>query len=91
MNGTVISLMFLTIAHNNASFVIAKKIMNDYDSWFNGWVIQNIGVFTITTILGITLWLLILFDEICRQIRSFHHHVLHKFQLGIKTARLNRI
>ena len=50
MNGTVISLMFLTIAHNNASFVIAKKIMNDYDSWFNGWVIQNIGVFTITTI-----------------------------------------
>ena len=31
MNGTVISLMFLTIAHNNASFVIAKKIMNYYD------------------------------------------------------------
>ena len=31
MNGTVISLMFLTIAHNNASFVIAKKIMNVYD------------------------------------------------------------
>ena len=31
MNGTVISLMFLTIAHNNACFVIAKKIMNDYD------------------------------------------------------------
>ena len=31
INGTVISLMFLTTAHNNASFVIAKKIMNDYD------------------------------------------------------------
>ena len=30
-NGTVISLMFLTIAHNNASFTTANEIMNDYD------------------------------------------------------------
>ena len=27
--------MFLTTAHNNACFVIAKKIMNGYDLWFN--------------------------------------------------------
>ena len=31
INGTVISLMFLTTAHNNTCFTIAKKIMNVYD------------------------------------------------------------
>ena len=31
INGTVISLIFLTTAHNNASFAIAKEVVNDYD------------------------------------------------------------
>ena len=30
-NGTVISLIFLTTAHNNASFAAAKETVNDYD------------------------------------------------------------
>ena len=30
-NGTVISLIFLTTAHNNASFAIAKETVNNYD------------------------------------------------------------
>ena len=34
-NETVISLMFLTTANNNACFSIAKKIVNDYDLWIN--------------------------------------------------------
>ena len=34
INGTVISLMFLTKAYNYASFVNAKIIVNDYDLCF---------------------------------------------------------
>ena len=30
-NGTAISLIFLTTAHNNASFATAKEAVNDYD------------------------------------------------------------
>ena len=41
--------MFRTTAHNNACFAIAKKIVNDYDLWFNGWVIQNIGAWDMLT------------------------------------------
>ena len=30
-NGTAISLIFITTAHNNASFATAKEAVNDYD------------------------------------------------------------